>query len=85
MVSTYRVKDIDGVALHDIRADELAIYVPRGERASFNSVVQRTRHIVGILTGTLLGLGGSEVLVALVRLDVELYILGLTILTGELD
>lgn len=68
------IEDVDGVVLGNIGADDLTIDVPGGEFSSLYVVMQRTGHVVRVLSGKLLGLSGSKVLVALVRLDVELDI-----------
>lgn len=66
------IEDVDGITLGDIGADDLAVDIPGGGLASLNVIVQSTGHVVGVLARNLLGLIGRQVLVALVRLDVDL-------------
>lgn len=75
-----RVEDVDRILLGHLWADDLAVDVPGGEVASLDVLVHRPRHVVGVGARALAGLGRSEVLVALVGLDVDLKVLERSVL-----
>lgn len=74
------VKDVDRVLLRHLRADDLTVDVPRGRIARLDVLKQGAGHVVWVGAGALAGLGRGQVLVALVRLDVELDIIETSVL-----
>lgn len=68
------VENIDGVPLRHFWADDLAVDVPGREVARLDVLKERTGHMVRVSTSTLASFRRGEILVALVRLDVELDI-----------